>query len=203
LIEIREIPRGKIWRRQHRENTVALPVGEGKQLLRKRWNDLQTPPANLARPALAQWKRNRGYALERLLVDLAHMEGLDAAYGYHRNGEQIDGYLVVDHRHFLLEAKWQEVPIPVSDVFAFQGKLRGKLLGTLGLFVSIGRFGDDAPLALVYGKEIDVLLVDREDIELALDPARSFQEMVRVKMREAAQTGAVYYRYQRWLDVNP
>ena len=103
----------------------------------------------------------------------------------------------------MLEARWHELPIVASKVFAFQGKLRGKLLGTLGLFVSIGQFAPKVRSALVAGKTVDVLLADREDIELALNPTRSFQEMVRVKMREAAQTGEVYYRYQRWLDANP
>jgi hypothetical protein len=55
----------------------------------------------------------------------------------------------------------------------------------------------------VFGKEIDVLLADHRDIELALHPARTFHEMVRVKMRAAAQTGEAYYAYQRWLDANP
>jgi hypothetical protein len=144
---------GANWRSLLRENIVAASVGEGKALLRKRWDDLRTPPPGLAHSALARWKRERGYALERLLVDLARAERLDAEYGYHRTGEQVDGYFVVDHRHFLLEAKWHEIPIAASDVFAFQGKLRGKLLGTLGLFVSIGKFAVDAPSALVYGKE--------------------------------------------------
>lgn len=131
------------------------------------------------------------------------MEELDAGPAYRGTGEQIDGYFVVDHRYFLLEAKWRKLPVTASEVFAFQGKLRGKLLGTLGLFVSIGGFAADARAALVFGKEIDVLLADRSDIELALDPARTFREMVRVKMRAAAQTGEVYYAYQRWLDANP
>jgi serine/threonine protein kinase len=115
----------------------------------------------------------------------------------------IDGYFVVDHRYFLLEAKWRKLPVTASEVFAFQGKLRGKLLGTLGLFVSIGEFAADASSALVFGKAIDVLLADRGDVELALDPAHTFREMIRVKMRAAAQTGEVYYAYKRWLDLNP
>ncbi len=108
----------------------------------------------------------------------------------------------MDHRHFLLEAKWQKHPVTASEVYAFQGKLRGKLLGTLGLFVSISGFADEVPQVLAFGKEIDVLLADRIDIELALDATRAFGEMMRVKIRAAARTGDVY-RYQRWLDANP
>lgn len=182
---------------------MAAPVEEGKAMLRKRWDDLQTPPPGLARAALGRWKRERGYALERLLVDLARIEGLEAEPGYIHAGEQVDGNFVLEHRHFLLEAKWHEVPIAASEVFAFQGKLRGKLLGTLGLFVSAGRFAEETPSALVRGKPIDVLLADRDDIELALQTGRSFEEMVRVKMRAAGQKGDVYYPYKRWLDDNP
>lgn len=172
-------------------------------MLRKRWDDLQTPPPRLARGALARWKRERGYALERLIVDLARMEGLEAESGYMIAGEQVDGYFILDHRHFLLEMKWHEVPIAASEVFAFPGKLRGKLLGTLGLFVSAGTFAEETTSALVRGKQIDVLLADRRDIELALRPGRSFAEMVRVKMRAAGQKGDVYYRYKQWPGDNP
>lgn len=90
-----------------------------------------------------------------------------------------------------------------SEVYAFQGKLRGKLIGTVGLFVSISGFTEDAPSVLVYGKEIDVLLADRSDIQVALDAGRTFTEMVRIKLRAAARLGSVYYTYQRWLDANP
>lgn len=176
-------------------------VGEGKATLRKRWDDLQAPPPGLAPAALARWKRERGYALEQLIVELARMEGIEARHGYLLAGEQVDGYFVLDHRHFLLEAKWHEVPIAASKVFAFQGKLRGKLLGTLGFFVSAGTFAARTSSALVRGKDIDVLLADRDDIELALQTRRSFAEMVRAKMRVAAQKGDVYFRYRRWLDL--
>jgi len=175
----------------------------GRDQLQARWHELQQVPAGLKRSGLASWKRGRGYELEKLIFELARSERLDAAPAYRGSGEQIDGYFMVGHRHFLLEAKWQEDPVTASEVFAFQGKLRGKLLGTLGLFVSVNGFADDAPSALVFGKEIDVVLADRSDIELALDPAHTFEEMVRVKMRAAARTGAVYYTYQRWLDAAP
>jgi hypothetical protein len=171
----------------------------GRDQLQARWHELLQVPAGLKGSALAGWKRGRGYELEKLIFELARLEQLDAAPAYRGSGEQIDGYFMVGHRHFLLEAKWQKDPVTASEVFAFQGKLRG----TLGLFVSVNGFADDAPSALVFGKEIDVVLADRSDIELAFGPAHTFEEMVRVKMRAAARTGAVYYTYQRWLDASP
>lgn len=146
-------------------------------------------------------QQERGYELERFLIDCARIEQLDAEYSYRGSGEQVDGYFVVDHRHFLLEAKWSQKPMPASDVFAFQGKLRGKLVGTLGLFASMSGFSEETPGALVSGKELNVLLADASDVLLALSAPHSFHEMVRVKMRAAAKRGDVYYEYKRWLDA--
>jgi hypothetical protein len=178
-------------------------VSQGKELLRERWEGLQAPPPRTSGAKLAKWKRDRGFELEKLLIDLARLEQLAAQLPYRGTGEQIDGYFVVDHRHFLLEAKWQKAQGKASEVYAFQGKLQGKLLGTLGLFVSISGFTPDTAEALMRGKRIDVLLADRSDIALALADGRSFSEMVRVKMQAAAQRGSVYSTYQRWLDANP
>lgn len=178
-------------------------MGQGKATLRKQWESLHAPPLGLPRAELARWKRGRGYELEKLLIALARLEKLDAVQPYRGKGEQLDGFFTLDHWHFLLEAKWQTAPVSASEVYAFQGKLRGKLVGTVGLFVSVNGFAKEARAALVYGKQLDVLLADRDDIEPALDAKRTFSEMVRVKMRAAARTGDVYLTYQRWLDANP
>ena len=172
----------------------------GKALLRQRWERLRTSSRGLSPQALARWKRDRGFELEKLLIELARLEGLAVRPSYRGTGEQIDGYFEVDHRHFLLEAKWQETQVTASEIYAFQGKLHGKLLGTLGLFVSVSGFTNEAPEALRFGKRIDVLLAGRKDIELALEEGRSFGEMVRVKIQAAAQRGVVYSPYRLWRD---
>jgi hypothetical protein len=186
--------------RQERQGRQAR---SGKTLLRARWERLQAPPGGLSPNALARWKRDRGFELEKLLIDLARLEGFPAAPPYRGTGEQIDGYFEVDHRHFLLEAKWQKAQARASEIYAFQGKLQGKLLGTLGLFVSISDFTPDTAEALMRGKRIDVLLADRSDIKFALEDGRSFGEMMRVKIQAAAQRGSVYFTYPRWLDATP
>lgn len=175
-------------------------VASCKAQLRQRWDVLQAPPQDLAPSALRAWKAARGYELESILLALAAVEGLQPSPPFRRKGEQIDGLLVVDHRPLLLEAKWQEAAVTAAEVFAFQGKLRGKLVGTLGLFVSVGSFSEDAPAAVAYGKEINVLLADCDDVGLALDPKHALKAVVRVKLRQASLTGDVYYPFKTWLD---
>jgi Restriction endonuclease len=173
-----------------------------KPLLRARWERLQIQPTGLPAKELRQWKRARGYELERLLLDLFALEGLDPSPSYCGQGEQIDGLFRLDHRYLLLEAKWQKAEAAASDIFSFRGKLEGKLIGTIGVFVSVSGFSEDAPDALIWGKEINVILVDRGDVKLALDERYSFAEIMRVKLRQAAQRGRVYYAYQSHLDMH-
>ncbi len=61
-------------------------------------------------------------------------------------------------------------------------------------------FQDTVSDVLRYGKDINVLLMDGDDIELALQEDHTFADVIRAKLRRAAQYGEVYYRYQRYLD---
>ena len=168
--------------------------------LRLRWDRLRAPPAGLRGRELARWRQQRGYELEQLVLLLAELEGLAPQPSYRGPGEQIDGAFVVEHRAVLFEARWQDQKATAADIFAFQGKLRGKLVGTLGLFVSIAGFAKDAPKAIIWGKEINVLLADESDVELALSAPHSLRDVVAVKMRYAAHLGEVYWPFKRWLD---
>jgi hypothetical protein len=176
------------------------PTADYKDQLRRKWDELQTLPAYRG-PRLKSWKQKRGYSLEKLILALCALEHLRPEAPYRPAGEQIDGMFVLDGRAFLLETKWQDEESSASDIFAFQGKLRGKLAGTLGVFVSVGGFAPDAARAVAWGKEINVLFFNKEDIELALAPKHQLAEITRIKLRHAAQRGNVYYTYKRHLDL--
>lgn len=176
------------------------PTANYKGQLRRKWDELQTPPSYRGQK-LKVWKQQRGYSLEKLILALCALEQLRPEAPYRPKGEQVDGMFVLDGRAFLLETKWQDDEASASDVFAFQGKLRGKLAGTLGVFVSVGGFAADAARAVAWGKEINVLFFNKEDIELALAPQYQLAEITRIKLRHAAQRGDVYYTYKRHLDL--
>lgn len=183
------------------ELSVPNQPTEGYKLqLRHKWGKLQTPP-HAQGPRLKAWKQKRGYDLEKLILALCALEQLQPEAPLRPKGEQVDGMFMLDGRAFLLETKWQEEKSSASDIFAFQGKLRGKLAGTLGVFVSMGGFSHDAANAVAWGKEINVLFFDKEDIELALAPKHHLAEITRIKLRRAAQRGEIYYSYRKHLDL--
>jgi hypothetical protein len=158
------------------------------------------------------------YAFERMTFKLLALEGLDPLPSYyalvrpqagdepaarrrgrHPGGEQIDGSFELEGRYFLLEAKWRE-PMTASDMYAFRGRVDGKLVGTIGVIISASGFVEDAEYALLWGKEVNVILVNGDDFRLALEPGNSFRAMLRAKLREAARVGRVFYGYAEFLD---
>lgn len=149
---------------------------------------LCTPPGD----ADKGWYQSRGYHFERLLNALLERDNLSPRTSYKPRGEQIDGSFFFDGRVFLLEAKWHSEPAPASTIYQFKGKVEGKLVGTLGIFVSMAGYTNECVDALVLGKSLNVLLLGQDDIEVALSMPGAFADLLRLRLREAAETGSVY-----------
>ena len=135
--------------------------------------------------------QKRGYALEKILIQLAKLESLEVTEPFRVNGEQIDGTLKYDGEHYLVEAKWQEKSAANEPVYQFAQKIEGKMYGR-GLFVSVHGFSDDVIRALVIGKAIRTIFVDGEDLVLVLEEHLSFTQMIDRKVKAAQTRGLVY-----------
>jgi len=143
--------------------------------------------------ATAQQRRDRGYAFERILNGLLAADALEPRAGYKPIGEQVDGSFFFEGAVFLLEAKWHAKPIPASALYQFKGKVDGKLIGTLGVFISMSGYSDDAVDALTLGKSLNLILFDKDDIDAAIIAERGFKEILKTKLRKAAEEGIVFY----------
>jgi Restriction endonuclease len=148
---------------------------------------------HLPADASARDKRQRGRAFETFLGEVLSRDGLSPRLRLRPSGEEIDGSFELDGKTYLLEAKWHAAPLPASEVYAFKGKVDGKLVGTIGLCVSMSGYGDDAVDALTAGKVLNVLLFDRADIEAALEHGMS--RVLRAKLRAAAEEGVVLFPF--------
>ncbi len=139
-------------------------------------------------------RRRRGVEFEQVIEKLLKSEGLQPRIRIRPEGEEIDGSFLLGARTFLLEAKWHSDDLPASQVYAFKGKVDGKLVGTIGVFISISGYSSDAVDALSLGKALNVILFDGNDFEAALFDG--FQKVLLAKLRYAAEEGAVYFPYQ-------
>ena len=151
---------------------------------------------NLPDNASPNEKQQRGRDFEDFLRALLETEGLKPRLRLHPSGEEIDGSFLLDGSTFLVEAKWHADPLPASVIYEFKGKVDGKLVGTIGIFVSMSGYSDNAVDALTAGKSLNVLLFNREDIEASLESNGGFTQALEAKLRAAAEEGAVFFPYQ-------
>jgi hypothetical protein len=140
----------------------------------------------------AATKRNRGRRFERVLHAMLLAEGLEPRTSFRPEGEEIDGSFVLDTKVYLLEAKWHQDPLPASALYSFKGKIDGKLIGTVGVFISMSGFSEDAADALRFGKTVNLLLSDGDEITSCIRGSETFAHSLRTKLRAAAEEGLAY-----------
>lgn len=149
--------------------------------------------AGLPADADGNAKRRRGFDFEKLLNRLFLHDDLEPRTGYRPAGEQIDGSIYLDGRVYLLEAKWHADPLPASTLYQFKGKVDGKLAGTIGVFISMSGYAEDAVDALILGKALNIILLDRRDMDAAIVRGSGFKSVLKLKLRKAAEEGAIYF----------
>lgn len=96
------------------------------------------------------------------------MFDLDPKASFRNIGEQIDGAFTLHGTDYLFEAKWQNHLSAVSDLDFFSGKISRKLDNTLGLFLSISGFSEDAVRIHSSGRST-ILLMDGMDLMAILE----------------------------------
>jgi hypothetical protein len=135
--------------------------------------------------------QRRGIEFEVFLRDLFLAHDLDPRGSFRIVGEQIDGAFEFEGTQFLLEAKWESSRIGVAPLDAFVGKIDRKLDNTLGLFVALNGFTDEGLAAFVRGR-LKLILCSGEDIALVVQGLVDLRDMLKRKIRHAAQTGNPY-----------
>lgn len=137
-------------------------------------------------------RQARGFEYERFVRDLFNVNGLAARSSFRLIGEQIDGSFEVSGETYLLEAKWQALPVGASDLRAFNGKVEEKAAWSRGLFVSESGFSEEGLAAFGRGKR--VVCMDGLDIYEMLEKTLRFADVMSRKVRCAAETGNPFVR---------
>lgn len=156
--------------------------------VREKLNELKQQFMNIAAATNPQ---QRGFELERLMLDLFELFDLDPKASFRNVGEQIDGAFALESTDYLFEAKWQQAPVAVQDLDAFSSKVGRKLENTLGLFLSMNGYSPDAVEAHSRGTP-NTILMDGADLLAVLEQRIDFVSLLIRKKRHAAQTGRIY-----------
>jgi hypothetical protein len=150
--------------------------------------------AEFYRLVVSSDRQAAGFALEKILNRLFHLFDLSPRSSFRLTGEQIDGSFELDHETYLLEAKWEAKPVNEAALLTFRGKVEGKSLFTRGLFLSINSFTADAMAAITRGKQPTFILADGADLSPVFEQSIRFDDLLRHKVRNLAETGEMLTR---------
>ncbi len=120
---------------------------------------------------LAQYRGRRFEYLVRRVFEAWGLLESDDYYTSDNDSEQIDGTVDISGRFALMEAKWAEsTQLAASELFAFIGKVEGKFVGTIGLFVSAVGLTDNFMQALRSGRRQSIMVIHGPDVDSLFDP---------------------------------
>jgi hypothetical protein len=169
-----------------------VPGGRDGKHAADRWRQLFQRAEHLQASAAAEERRRRGRDFERVIYGMLAEAELAPRTSFRPIGEEIDGSFFHRGRVMLLEAKWVQDPLPASSIYQFRGKVEGKLVGTIGVFISMSGFSVDAVDALVAGKVINTILFDGDDLRAVAAGQISINAALDQKLRAAAESGTPF-----------
>jgi len=138
--------------------------------------------------------QQRGFALERVIRELFTLFDLDPKASFRITGEQIDGAFTFDNTDYILESKWQQEPVGTQELDTLHSKLtRATLDNTLGLFLSINGYSNDAVKAHSSGRRL-MILMDGSHLMAVIEGRIDLLQLLLRMRRHASQTGNIYLR---------
>ncbi len=130
----------------------------------------------------------RGFAFEEILKTMFALHGLAPREGFRLTGEQIDGSFELDNETYLVEARWRNERAAISDLLTFSGKVGRKAQWSRGVFVSYSGFSEDGLHAFGQGQQTNIIGLDGLDLFHILSGSLDLDDVLRRKIRRAAET---------------
>jgi hypothetical protein len=135
----------------------------------------------------------RGYELESFLYDLFYMHGFNPRQPFKIKGEQIDGSIELDNQVYLIEAKWQTLPIQERDLLPLQDRASGHCAFGRGIFITCGCFSQDGVYAFQRLHAASIIGIDGQDLYFILENSLPLADVIRLKNRRRVETGEFHY----------
>lgn len=136
--------------------------------------------------------QQRGYELEKFLIELFKYHDIEVCKPFKLLGEQIDGSAKIDSDNYIIEAKWQEREITNESLYQFAYKIQTNTLYPRGIFISINGFSEDAVSAITKGKSPNLILVDGSDIVAIVEEHMELKKLLVEKIRNAQTKSKIY-----------
>jgi hypothetical protein len=143
--------------------------------------------------------QSRGQRLNGFIADLFRCWGIDAVANTRSNGE-IDTAFQIGDRHFVLEAKWEKERTATGPLSKLQKRLRQRLGGTIGVFLSMAGFTREALSDLTVGEQLMVLCLTQRHLEAMLSGLIPPEELIGACVTKASREGVSYVELEDLFD---
>jgi hypothetical protein len=132
--------------------------------------------------------QSRGQRFNTFIAEVLRCWAIDASAEINAAGNVDVAFSLGDTR-FILEAKWEETRADTGSISKLQKRVRQRLGGTLGLFLSMSGFTEDALRDVKQGERLEVLLLDRDHFEAMLTGFYPPRELLNVQLDRASFYG--------------
>jgi len=136
--------------------------------------------------------QKRGYNFQDFLYELFDLSGLKPLAPFKVTGEQIDGGFEFKSSTYLLEARWRNKPANESDLLVLSERVRSRIEGTKGVFISVSGYSSEAVPAFVKGRRPNIILLDGTHIMAVLEGRITLVSMLEKMLRVASSTAEIY-----------
>jgi hypothetical protein len=185
-LKLREILRDQETEREHKDRAKRQAASVPKktyqqdlELVRQAFEKAHT----LSGPP-------KGYALEKIFVDLMRISEIPVHEPFVIVGEQLDGAIKHDGHFYLVELKWFADPLEPKHIGSFYFKVDGKL-GARGIVIAMNGYTSGVD-SIAKGKELKVLLLDGMHLSNVIYGQYTFQQLLDHSVECASLRGQLY-----------
>lgn len=135
--------------------------------------------------------QSRGRRLNEVVAEMLRCWGIEARTSIRSPGE-IDVGFAVGGIRYVLEAKWERTKADTGRVAKLQKRVRQRLAGTYGIFLSMSGYSREALTDVALGERLEVLLLDASHFEAMLAGLVPPEEMLSLLHDRAAYNGEAH-----------
>ncbi|MFC3897983.1 restriction endonuclease [Lentzea rhizosphaerae] len=155
-----------------------------------KWRELISEYGRL-RSLTGHTPQSRGQRFNELIVELLRCWGIESTASVRTTGE-VDVVFAHSGVRFVLEAKWQKAKADTGNIAKLQKRVRQRIAGTCGIFLSMSGYSAEALADIADGERLEVLLLDVSHWEAMLAGLVPPEELLRLVHDRAAFFGQPY-----------
>lgn len=137
--------------------------------------------------------QSRGQRFNELIVELLRCWGIEATPNVRTTGE-VDVVFANSGVRFVLETKWQKTKAGTGNIAKLQKRVRQRIAGTCGIFLSMSGYSAEALADVADGERLEVLLLDVSLWEAMLAGLVPPEEMLRPIHDRAASSACGFQK---------